>query len=147
MEIRELNMSDIESVKRLMIDIFSVEPWNDVWTDDKLHAYIRELMGNENSLSFGVYQDEVLTGIALGRLKSWYEGTEYWIDEFGILPKMQQAGIGSGFMKSIEEKAAEKGAVYITLLTEKQVPAYQFYRKNGLQEREENVFFVKQIGK
>ena len=42
-------------------------------------------MGNENSLSFGVYQDEVLIGIALGRLKSWYEGTEYWIDEFGIL--------------------------------------------------------------
>lgn len=60
---------------------------------------------------------------------------------------MQQAGIGSGFMKSIEEKAAEKGAVYITLLTEKQVPAYQFYRKNGFQERKENVFFVKQIGK
>ena len=50
-------------------------------------------------------------------------------------------------MKSIEEKAAEKGAVYITFLTEKQVPAYQFYRKNGFQEREENVFFVKQIGK
>ena len=42
MEIRELNMSDIESVKRLMIDIFSVEPWNDVWTDDKLHTYIRD---------------------------------------------------------------------------------------------------------
>ena len=53
---------------------------------------------------------------------------------------MQQAGIGSGFMKSIEEKAAEKGAVYITLLTEKQVPAYQ-YRKNGFQERKEKRIF------
>ena len=123
-----------------MIDIFSVEPWNDVWTDDKLHTYIRELMGNENSLSFGVYQDEVLIGIALGRLKSWYEGTEYWIDEFGILPKMQQAGIGSGFMKSIEEKAAEKGAVYITLLTEKQVPAYQLQEKRVSGKKRKRIF-------
>ena len=132
MEIRELNMSDIESVKRLMIDIFSVEPWTDVWTDDKLHTYIRELMGNENSLSFGVYQDEVLIGIALGRLKSWYEGTEYWIDEFGILPNMQQAGIGSGFMKSIEEKAAEKGAVYTNISPD--------YITNNTEREESNIY-------
>ena len=58
MEIREMNMSDIESVKRLMIDMFSVERWNDVWTDDKLHAYVRELMGNEKSLSFDVHSDD-----------------------------------------------------------------------------------------
>lgn len=81
-----------------------------MWTDDKLHAYIRELMGNENSLSFGVYQDEVLTGIALGRLKSWYEGTEYWIDEFGILPKMQQAGIGVWIYEIHRRESGGKGS-------------------------------------
>ena len=61
-------------------------------------------------------------------------------DEYGLT-------VGDTTSDNYEEKAAEKGAVYITLLTEKQVPAYQFYRKNGFQEREENVFFVKQIGK
>ena len=140
MEIRELNMSDIESVKRLMIDIFSVEPWNDVWTDDKLHAYIRELMGNENSLSFGVYQDEVLIGIALGRLKSWYEGTEYWIDEFGILPKMQQAGIGSGFMKSIEEKAAEREPYTSRFLQRNRCRPISFTGKTGFRKEKKTYF-------
>lgn len=146
MEIRELNMSDIESVKRLMIDIFSVEPWNDVWTDDKLHTYIRELMGNENSLSFGVYQDEVLIGIALGRLKSWYEGTEYWIDEFGIASEMQCRGAGTKFLTELEYLLKGRGVKHIVLLTERSVPAYRFYLKNGFSEQQETVFFVKAIG-
>ena len=100
MDIRELNSGDIEKIKKLMLDIFSGEPWNDVWTDKQLHAYVSELIENKNSLSFGVYLDGNLIGMALGRTKSWYEGTEYWIEEFGILPDRQQSGTGSAFIKS-----------------------------------------------
>ena len=126
MDIRELSIDNIENIKKLMLDIFSGEPWNDVWTDKQLHAYVSELTGNKNSLSFGVYLDGNLIGMALGRIKSWYEGTEYWIEEFGILPDRQQSGIGSAFI-------------------EKNVPAYRFYKKNGFREKEENVFFVKAL--
>ena len=33
----------------------------------------------------------------------------------------------------------------VVLLTEKNVPAYRFYKKNGFREKEENVFFVKAL--
>ena len=145
MYIRELGIDDIEFVKRTMLEIFSGEPWNDTWTDEQLHQYILELMSNKNSLSFGAYKDDILIGISLGKIKSWYEGTEYWIDEFGILPMMQQNGNGSAFMNEIEIAAAEKGIEYIVLLTERNVPAYQFYKRNGFNEKEETVFFFKQI--
>ena len=59
MRIQELNMDNIEDIKKLMIAIFSREPWNDKWTDDQLYRYISELIGNKNSLSFGFYQNEV----------------------------------------------------------------------------------------
>lgn len=96
-------------------------------------------------MSFGVYQDEVLIGMALGKLKSWYAGTEYWIDEFGILPEMHQSGIGSEFIGEIEKALVKKGIAHIVLLTERNVPAYRFYQKNGFEEKEETVFFVKSI--
>lgn len=70
MDIRELSIDNIENIKKLMLDIFSGEPWNDVWTDKQLHTYVSELTGNKNSLSFGVYLYGNLIGMALGRTKS-----------------------------------------------------------------------------
>ncbi len=82
MEIRELKMQDSKDVEGMMLKIFSVEPWNDDWSDrEQLRQYVQELMGNRNSLSFGLYEDGGLIGISLGRIKHWCEGTEYWITE------------------------------------------------------------------
>lgn len=145
MDIRELTIANIEAIKTLMLDIFSKAPWEDRWTNEQLHAYVSELIGNKNSLSFGAYKDEILIGMALGRVKSWYEGTEYWIDEFGILPEMQQSGLGNKFIHEIEQVLAGKGFAHIVLLTERNVPAYRFYQKNGFEEMVDTVFFVKPI--
>ena len=60
MEIRELGLEQTEEIKRLMVEIFSKDPWNDMWTDTQLHAYVLELIGNRNSLSFGLYQGSAL---------------------------------------------------------------------------------------
>ncbi len=143
--VKSLNLTHIEEIKRLMLDIFSGEPWNDHWSGDQLHAYITQLTGNANSLAYGLYVDGQLAGIALGRIINWYEGTEYWIDEFGIHPCLQQAGMGSKFMTEIVNRVAGQGISYIVLLTERHVPAYDFYLKNGFVENEGNVCFVKKV--
>lgn len=145
MDIRELTIANIEAIKTLMLGIFSKAPREDRWTNEQLHAYVSELIGNKNSLSFGAYKDEILIGMALGRVKSWYEGMEYWIDEFGILPEMQQSGLGTKFIHEIEQVLAGKGFAHIVLLTERNVPAYRFYQKNGFEEMANTVFFVKPI--
>ncbi len=66
--VKSLNLTYIEEIKRLMLDIFSGEPWNDHWSGDQLHAYITQLTGNANSLAYGLYVDGQLAGIALGRI-------------------------------------------------------------------------------
>ena len=134
MELRELNVEYIEEIKKVFLQIFSVEPWNDVWTDDQLHRYILELIGNSHSLFLGLCDDKKLIGIALGRIKHWYTGAEYWIEEFGILPELQQKGFGSAFLNGIEEILAKKGIPYVALLTQRNFPAYHFYVKNGFEK-------------
>ena len=143
MTLKRLTIGDIETIKKLMLDIFSGEPWNDVWTDAQLHRYVSELTGAENSLSFGLYQEGVPVGLALGRVKSWCTGTEYWIDEFGVLPGRQRRGLGSAFLRAIEAELLTQGISQLVLLTGRTVPAYRFYQNNGFEEQAETVLFVK----
>ena len=145
MELRELNVEYIEEIKKVFLQIFSVEPWNDVWTDDQLHRYILELIGNSHSLFLGLCDDKKLIGIALGRIKHWYTGAEYWIEEFGILPEYQNQGTGSDFMRKIKDFLACRGVTAITLLTDRTFPAYHFYKKNGFSDNNEQVFMVSEI--
>ena len=145
MTLKRLTIGDIETIKELMLDIFSGEPWNDVWTDAQLHRYVSELTGAENSLSFGLYQEGVPVGLALGRVKSWCTGVEYWVDEFGVLPGRQRRGLGSAFLRAIEAELLAQGVSQLVLLTGRTVPAYRFYQTNGFEEQTETVLFVKSI--
>ena len=66
MNARQLNINDIDAVKIVFLNTFSKTPWNDTWTCQQLHEYISEIMENRSSLSFGIYQNDILVGIALG---------------------------------------------------------------------------------
>ena len=144
--IRELKMEDTEEIKKMVLAIFSEEPWNDVWTDEQLHLYVLELIGGSNSLAFGLYKDDLLVGISLGRVRHWCRGTEYWIDEFGILPEEQNRGLGTDFLQMIERALLERDITEIVLLTERTVYACNFYKMNGFEEKEEQVFMAKSLG-
>lgn len=145
MKLCELTVANIEEVKQIFLEIFSAAPWNDTWTDEQLHRYVFELMGNDNSLAFGYYENGNLIGLSLGRIKHWYEGTEYWIDEFGICPQKQGQGSGSAFLREIECQLKKRGITGIVLFTERMVPAFQFYLQNGFSCKEEQAFLVKSV--
>lgn len=146
MEIRKMSIDHIEEIKSVIKETFSAEPWNDDWHDEQqFHAYILDLIDNKNSLSLGLYDNDHLIGVSLGRIKHWYTGTEYWIDDLAILPKAQGKGCGSAFVDLIEEYAKETGIAGIVLFTEKNIPAYGLYIKKDFEERPERVFFEKKI--
>ncbi len=147
MELRRLTGEDRGTVTRLFTDVFTNEPWNDDWSDrEQLDAYIRDLTGQSYSLTLGYFDGEVLTALAMGYIKHWYSGTEYIINELCVDRQRQGQGIGSSFLKAIEEYLSENGISQIFLLTDRNVPAYQFYLKNGFQEQAGNVAFAKRTG-
>lgn len=146
MEIRELHKQDFESIKAVIKETFSEEPWNDDWKDEnQFNAYILDLTDNKNSLSLGLYDNDELIGVSLGRIKHWYAGTEYWIDDLAIIPKAQGKGCGGNFIDLIEDLIKKRGIVGIVLFTEKDIPAYSLYVKKNFDEKEERVFFEKRL--
>ncbi|MCR5591897.1 MAG: GNAT family N-acetyltransferase [Lachnospiraceae bacterium] len=145
--IKRLSIDDKEEIKRVFVGVFTREPWYDDWSDkEQLDLYICDLVGQSYSLTYGLYDDaEELIGISLGYIKHWYSGTEYIINELCIKTERQGAGAGTFFIQAIEEAIRELGLKQIFLLTESNVPAYDFYRKNGFTQSENNVAFSKQV--
>jgi aminoglycoside 6'-N-acetyltransferase I len=144
-ELRKLNVDNISEIKEFFFEVFSKEPWNDDWSDDnQLQAYIMDLIGNPNSLALGLCENGTMVGLSMGSIRHWYSGTEYYIDEFCIKTEEQGRGLGTNFINAIELYIKQKGMKHIFLQTERTVPAYNFYKKNGYFELEDHVSFVKQ---
>ena len=144
LKLKRLNIEDKEAITSVFTSVFIKEPWNDDWSDtNQLDMYINDLVGQNYSLTYGLFEDDELIGIALGYIKHWYTGTEYIINEFCVKTDRQGAGAGSFFIAEIEKAIKEMGIKQIFLLTDSNVPAYNFYKKNGFVECTTNVAFAK----
>ena len=143
---RQMEKGETEAVKALFTAVFTAEPWMDDWSDEaQLNLYLQDLMGQGNSLTYGLFEGEELVALSMGRIKHWYTGTEYCIDEFCVRADKQRQGVGSRFLREIEADIRAKGMTHLFLLTETDVPAYQFYQKNGFYGLETNVAFAKRV--
>jgi len=139
-------MNEIEVIKGLFTGVFTIEPWNDDWSNkEQLDLYLSDLVGQNNSLTYGLFEDEKLIGVSMGHIRHWYSGTEYYIDELCIQTDKQGNGIGTYLLNEIEKGIKEVGLVQIFLQTESNVPAYGFYQKNGFCELKGHVSFTKRI--
>ena len=143
-ELVELDGSSFEDIKTLFRSVFTQPPWNDDWSDEgQLDQYLMDLMGARMPLVLGLVEDGELIGISLGSIRHWYEGTEYLIDELCIKTEMQGRGYGSLFLSLIEEHLRKRDLHTIYLTTDRDVPAYEFYRSHGFRELPDDVAFFK----
>ena len=143
---KRLDESEIVMIKELFVSVFTKEPWNDDWSDEnQLELYLHDLVGQSNSLTFGLYEENELIAISMGHIRHWYSGTEYYIDELGVSTSKQGKGVGTLFLDEIERACKGLGFIYIFLLTENNVLAYEFYKKRRFHELKNNVAFVKEL--
>jgi aminoglycoside 6'-N-acetyltransferase I len=146
MKVSILQPSNHEDMKKLFLDVFSNDPWLDKWNSNQLDLYMKDLTENNNSLSLALFDEkEELIGCSLGYIFNWWEGREYFIKEFFISRKKQSQGAGSTFLTLIKERLRVEDVQHITLATEKTVPAYHFYQKNGFSVLEDSAFLVKRV--
>ena len=145
--LKRLSLENKEEIKEVFAGVFTKAPWYDDWSDAKqLDLYICDLIGQSYSLTFGLYDDACeLIGISLGYIKHWYNGTEYIINELCIKTERQGSGAGTFFIREIEKAIKELGLKQIFLLTDSNVPAFEFYKKNDFVQCETNVAFAKMV--
>ena len=145
--LKRLSIENKEEIKKVFTGVFTKAPWYDDWSDTmQLDLYICDLIGQSYSLTYGLYDETgELIGISLGCIKHWYSGTEYIINELCIKTERQGSGAGTFFIKEIENAIKALGLKQIFLLTDSNVPAYEFYKKNGFVQCETNVAFAKMV--
>lgn len=93
----------LSKIRSAFLQIFSGEPWNDVWEDGQLKQYLCELAGNKNSLSFGLFDKNGLIAISLGRIKHWC-GTGVFRKISGRVICNENAVVGSDFLRLARRK-------------------------------------------
>lgn len=143
---QRLDENATPALEELFLSVFTKEPWNDDWSDrNQLKAYLHDLTGQSNSLTFGLYEGEELIALSMGRIKHWYTGTEYCIDELCVRTAKQGRGVGTLFVQEIGRACKELGMTHLFLQTENNVPAYEFYKKQGFSLLEHNVAFAKEL--
>ena len=88
--IKKLTIKDIDLIEKIIADAFSGEPWNDKWQDSaQLRQYITDVVDNKNSLSLGLFDNDEIIGVTTGRIKHWFTGKQYWIDDLGVPCKLR----------------------------------------------------------
>jgi len=141
-----LDDSYLEQMAELFKKAFAGEPWNDDWSDrTQLREYIKEISSSYNALNYGLIRDGKLIAMSIGMIRHWWEGTNYNIEEFCVAPDFQGQGIGTFFMKLIEEEIRKKNLNGIFLQTDSDKPAYKFYMKNDFKNLEAHVSLYKSV--
>lgn len=141
-----LDESYLAQMEELFKKSFAGEPWNDDWSDaEQLEQYIKEVSGGYNALNFGLVRDKKLVALAVGSIRHWWEGANYNIEELCVSTDLQGQGVGSYFMKLIEDEARARGLAGIFLQTDIDKPSFKFYQKNGFNNLEKHVSLFKSV--
>lgn len=128
----------------LFIDTFSKEPWNDVYESrNQVMTFFVNHFNNNYFIGYVALLEEKPVALCIGMKKPWINGFEYYIDEFCVSYEMQGRGIGSRFLKAIEEDIKAQGMNAILLNTERNYPSHRFYEKNGFKTIEDLIILVK----
>lgn len=140
----KLDISILDDCVDLFIETFSKEPWNDVYESrNQVVTFFKNHLENNYFLGYvGLIEGEVVA-LSVGIKKPWIKGMEYYIDEFCIKFELQGKGIGSKFLKLIEEDIKLQGMNGIILNTERNYPSQTFYEKNGFEVIEDLIILAK----
>jgi aminoglycoside 6'-N-acetyltransferase I len=130
----EMKKHMIDNCVDLFIETFTKEPWNDVYESrEQVVSFFNNHFNNNYFVGYVAMLDDNVIALSIGMRKPWMEGVEYYIDQFCVSYGMHGRGIGSWFIKEIEENIKKQGMNGMILNTEKDYPSQKFYEKNGFE--------------
>ncbi len=128
----KINKQMLEECVDLYIETFTKEPWNDIYESrEQVVKFFNNHYYNNYFIGYVALLDDKMVALSIGMKKPWIKGFEYYIDEFCVSYEMQGRGIGSWFIKAIEEDVQKQGINGMMLNTEKDYPSRKFFEKNG----------------
>ena len=134
-----------ESCVSLLIEVFNGPPWNDKWTQERATCWLMSLTSGNDFRGFCGFDGNCMIAAVLGRMKMWWRGEEYYIEEMFVRASVQGKGIGSRLLDYVESELKKEMVQAITLATNSDMPAREFYAKNGFHPVDDLVFMKKKL--
>jgi GNAT superfamily N-acetyltransferase len=146
LEFRKFSYNDIDKCAKLFKEVFSDYPWYDDWVSvEQAKKYLTELIQNPVFEGFVVYECFEIVGVCLGRKRSWWMGKEFFIDEFFVSNKKQGNGVGTNLMNYVKDSLIKQDYTRLALLTNKEIPAEEFYVKNGFYTNDDRISMINEL--
>lgn len=143
---RKFTINDTDKCAKLFKEVFSAYPWYDNWTSfEQTRTYLMELIENPVFEGFVAYEGSNIVAVCFGHKKSWWTGREFCIDEFYVRNESQGNGIGTRMLNYVKESLIEEKYKRLVLLTNKEIPAEEFYMKNGFCNNQKRTVMVNEL--
>ena len=143
---RKFTIEDADNCAELFKEVFSAYPWYDNWVSfEQTRTYLMELIENPVFEGYVAYNGLNMVAVCFGHKKSWWMGKEFFIDEFYVRNESQGNGIGTRMLNYVKEVIIKEGYTRLVLLTNKGIPAEEFYIKNGFYNNQNRTVMVKEL--
>lgn len=140
----KMSREHIEECVDLYIDVFTKAPWNDTYeSGGQVSRFFRNHMANNYFVGYVLKGQGGIIALSIGMKKPWINGAEYYIDQFCVRTDLQGKGVGSYFLKLIEDESRKEQMNAIILSTERGFPSERFYLKNGFKPVGGLITFIK----
>jgi ribosomal protein S18 acetylase RimI-like enzyme len=144
--IRKFTIGDIDKCVELFKEVFSAYPWYDNWVSfEQVRTYLMELIENPVFEGYVAYTGLDAAAVCFGHRRSWWMGNEFFIDEFYVKNESQRNGIGTQMLDYVKESLIEEDYRCLILLTNKGIPAEEFYIKNGFYNNQNRTVMIKEL--
>lgn len=128
----------------IFFQLYKNEPFNYSWlTYSSVCNYFSDLLNTPKFYGFVIEQNGVIIGACFGIFSDYFKIKKYRISEIFIDKKYQGKGFGTELLSKVEEYFKRAGALVVEISTDKETPAFEFYKKNSYNLISANVNMIK----
>jgi aminoglycoside 6'-N-acetyltransferase I len=136
--IEAIKLEHLDECADLLVATFNAKPWNDQWTLDTAKQELTWTMGVPGFVGL-VSLDEGVVAFATGYREPDDVREVFYLKTFCVKPDAQGTGVGSRLIRSLKQQLGKSGVNTIYLITRKETPAEEFYKKNGYRVSVEDI--------
>ena len=145
MEIRPIELADLDVLSDVFVSVFNSAPWNENWKKPWALERLEILLHSYKSCGFLAIEDAEIVGAVFSRLGSYMGDLELEITEMYVIGHHQRRGVGAALIAEIQNYAVTNKISCLVLQTDKNTFAKDFYIGLGFEGHEENLLMTKQI--
>jgi len=142
----EFRKKDLNACAKIFTAAFQAPPIGYDWlTIEKARRYLHDLTRKPGFLGFTYFAEESVVAFCFGIIDDYFLKTQYEIEEVAVLPLYHRHGVGSAMLSAVEDQLTKRNVAFVHLRTSRNIPAYDFYVRNGYTDVKDNTSLMKPL--